>query len=503
MTRRYLLSMLSVLPLILAYDLVYFAFHRSLNILLAMGAMHLVQYGPLLLLGSWRLYRPIARSLGDPREVSTALEQVRRLPWNSTWLAGGVGLLTVAISLLPVVVVPELYAGAGAFEVDRIPTAFVLAAVPPAAYVFCIFPAFVTYFLINDLVLDLRARVYAEHGHFSSPDRKRIALTIVSVLVVLAFIPLLLVILELAVAAGTDYAQFTQMSPMHTVIIDRFVILIGIVYAVVLVTRSFTKPIYCLLGEIDKVKRGELSARASVITDDEIGTMTREFNEMVKGLEEREFIRDTFGRYVTPDVVRAILERRIDVQGEVRTCTILVTDIASYTTLAEEVGPRKVVRLLNEYFSVLVAIIQHHRGVVNKFVGDSVFAIFNVPLDDPDPAANAIRAALEIQAVTASRTFNGGRRLGTRIGINTGVVLAGNIGSTERLEYTVIGDVVNVAARLEQLNRQYGTALLAGETTVNLAGESFPFVHVAEVQLRGMAAPSDVYAVGAQTAVPR
>jgi len=495
--------MLSVLPLILAYDFLYFVLHRALNILLAMAVMHVVLYGPFLLLGSWLLYRPIARGLGDPHLVPVALERIGRLTWNSTWLAGGVGLLMVAMPLLPALVLPELYAGSGAFEVDRIPIAFVLAAIPPGAYIFCIFPAFVTHFLINDFVLDLRARVYAEHGYLSSPGRKRIALTILAVLLVLAFIPLLLVVLELAVAADTDYAQFTQMSPMHTVIIDRFVILIGIVYAVVLVTRSFTKPIHSLLGVIGKVKRGELTARASVITDDEIGTLTREFNEMVKGLEEREFIRATFGRYVTPDVARAILERRINVDGEVRTCTVLVTDIASYTTLAEEVGPREVVRLLNEYFSVLVGIIQRHKGVVNKFIGDSVFALFNVPLDDPDHAANAIRAAVEIQAVTASRTFSGGRRLGTRIGINTGVVLAGNIGSTERLEYTVIGDAVNVAARLEQLNKQYGTAILAGETTVKLAGERFPLVHVAEVQLRGKAAPSDVYGVGAQTAVPR
>lgn len=264
MTRRYLLSMLSVLPLIVAYDVVYFVFHRSLDILLAMGAMHFVLYGPLLLLGSWLLYRPIARGLGDRHEVPRALERVGRLTWNSTWLAGGVGLLTVAISLLPLFVLPELYAGSGAFATDRIPTTFVLASVPPGSYVFCIFPAFVTHFLINDFVLDLRARVYAEHGHLSSPGKKRIALTILSVLLVLGLIPLLLVILE----------------------------------------------------------------------------------------------------------------------------------------------------------------------------------------------------------------------------------------------YTVIGDAVNVAARLEQLNKQYGTAILAGETTVKLAGEGFPFVHVGEVQLKGKTTPSNVYGVDAQRPVP-
>jgi class 3 adenylate cyclase len=461
-----------------------------------MGAMHLVLYGPVQLAGSWLLYRPIARGHRDGHDVPGALERIGRLTWRSTGLSAGVGFLTVTITLGPILVMPDLYAGSGEFEVDRIPASFVLASFPPAAYVFCIFPAFVTHFLVNDFVLDLRARVYADHGVLSSPGRKRIAYTILSVLLVLGLLPLLLVILELAVAADTDYAKFTQMDPMHTVIIDRFVTLVGIVVAVVLVTRSFTKPIHGLLGEIGKVKRGELDARASIITDDEIGTLTREFNEMVKGLEEKEFIRAAFGRYVTPDVARAILERRIDVEGEVRTCTVLVTDIAGYTTLSEEVGPQEVVRLLNEYFSEVVGIIQRHRGVVNKFIGDAVFAMFNVPLDDPDHAANAIRAALEIQAATGSRTFGGGRKLGTRIGVNTGVVLAGNIGSAERLEYTVIGDAVNVAARLEQLNKEYGTTILAGETTVRLAGEGFPFVHVGEVQLKGKSAPSSVFGVG-------
>jgi HAMP domain-containing protein len=296
MTRRYLLSMLSVLPLILAYDLVYSVFHRSLNILFTMVAMHLVLYGPLLLLGSWLLYRPIARGLGDQRSVPLALERIGRLTWSSTWLAGGVGVLMVAFPLLSVLVLPELYAGSGTFEIERIPIAFVLAGVPGALYVFCVFPAFVTYFLINDFVLDLRARVYAVHGHLSSPGRKRIAFTILSVLLVLALVPILLVLLELAVAADTDYAQFTQLSPMQTVMIERFVVLIGIVYAVVLVTRSFTKPIHSLLGEIAKVKRGELSARASIITDDEIGTLTREFNEMVEGLE---LAAQSFGRDVS------------------------------------------------------------------------------------------------------------------------------------------------------------------------------------------------------------
>src|SRR5690606_26473789 len=156
-----------------------------------------------------------------------------------------------------------------------------------------------------------------------------------------------------------------------------------------------------------------------------------------------ELIRDTFGKYVTKDVADVILSQKLNLEGETRECTILVTDIANYTTISESLSPEEVVRMLNEYFSVLVEIIQRHKGVVNKFIGDAVFAMFNVPLDDPDHAVNAIKAALEIEQITKSRTFGNGSLLTTRIGINSGSVVAGNIGSADRLEYTLIGDEVN------------------------------------------------------------
>ncbi len=197
---------------------------------------------------------------------------------------------------------------------------------------------------------------------------------------------------------------------------------------------------------------------------------------MVKGLRERELIRDTFGKYVPKDVVTAILDKKINLEGEVRSCTILVTDIANYATMSEELTPKEVVTMLNEYFSAIVDIIQKHKGVVNEFVGDAVFALFNVPLNDPDHAVNAINAALAIEEVTATRKFGKNRQLTTRIGINTGVVVAGNIGSANRLKYTVVGDEVNVAARLEQLNKQHDTHILVGENTYDMAKDQFDFI---------------------------
>jgi adenylate cyclase len=162
-----------------------------------------------------------------------------------------------------------------------------------------------------------------------------------------------------------------------------------------------------------------------------------------------------------------------------------MTDIANYSTFSESLSPEEVVKVMNEYFSVVVNIIQRHKGVVNKFMGDAVLAVFNVPLDDPGHAVNAIRAALEIDKVTATQNFGRGGRLVTRIGINTGTVVAGNIGSPDRMEYTVIGDDVNIAARLEQLNKQYETRILVGENTYEMAKDDFSFTQLGAFQLKG------------------
>ncbi len=275
-----------------------------------------------------------------------------------------------------------------------------------------VFPSFITYFLINDFNLDLKAKAFLHFQILYPAGKKRVGLTLLFVFLILVFFPTLLIIKDLTIFSSTEdqYAQFMSFNPLETVLVDRFVVWVGMIFAVVFITRSFTKPIYSLLKEINKVREGNYSTQAAVITDDEIGVLTQEFNEMVKGLRERELIRDTFGKYVPKDVVTAILDKKINLEGEVRSCTILVTDIANYATMSEELTPKEVVTMLNEYFSAIVDIIQKHKGVVNEFVGDAVFALFNVPLNDPDHAVNAINAALAIEEVTATRKFGKNRQ---------------------------------------------------------------------------------------------
>lgn len=225
-----------------------------------------------------------------------------------------------------------------------------------------------------------------------------------------------------------------------------------------------------------------------------LGIMTAVFKDMAKGLQEKEYLTDALGKYVTKDIASVILKKGMGL-AELRTATILFADIKDYTSLSERLYPEEVVELLNDYFSRLVEIISGYKGIVNKFIGDSVMAIFNVPLDDSDHARNATRAALEIQRVTRQKGFGKGRIiLPTRIGINTGKVVAGNIGSKDRLEYTVIGDPVNVASRLEQLNKNYNSVdILVGQTTYEIVKNDFVFQLIGAIKIKGKTNPINAY----------
>jgi len=179
--------------------------------------------------------------------------------------------------------------------------------------------------------------------------------------------------------------------------------------------------------------------------------------------------------------------------GELREATILFTDIEGFTTLSEGLAPEALIATLNEYFAAVSEPIERHGGVINQFQGDAILATFNVPDVLPDHAAHAVEAALEIERLLASRSF-GGVTLRSRIGINTGTVIGGLVGTRDRLGYTVHGDEVNLAARLEALNKEYGTRIIVAERTRELAGaERFPFQRIGAVTVRGRTRPVVIY----------
>jgi len=184
--------------------------------------------------------------------------------------------------------------------------------------------------------------------------------------------------------------------------------------------------------------------------------------------------------------------------GELREATILFLDLEGFTELSERLAPEELVRTLNQFYAAVAEPLSRHDGVINQFQGDAVLATFNAPRLNSDHAANAVLAALEIQALLETQTFGDGLVLRARIGINTGAVIHGLIGTPDRLGYTVIGDEVNIAARLEALNKEYGTSIIVSEPTRDRAGpERFAFELLDEARVRGRTTPTRIYKVAA------
>jgi len=284
MKNRYYLSMLSLYPLVLAFDTVYFVLHQSSQIFLMSILVRLVVFGPINIIGAYFLYKPIDRVFIRREDTEQAKKRIRRLTWYSTGWIFILGVLSVATNFLFLFLFPL---DTEVVSMDNMPPILFLTFLPSLLFVNAIFPSFIAYFLIEDFILDLKAKAFFLLHIVYPAGKKKIGLTLLFVILILGFLPPLLVILDIvAVSLGDEYDQFTNLDPMGTVLVDRFVVLIGMIIAVVLITRSFTKPIYSLLKKVNKVREGDFSTRAAVITEDEIGLLTSSFNEMVHVLEQ-------------------------------------------------------------------------------------------------------------------------------------------------------------------------------------------------------------------------
>ncbi len=206
------------------------------------------------------------------------------------------------------------------------------------------------------------------------------------------------------------------------------------------------------------VKGGTYVSVPVVPSGDELESLARDFNAMVEGLRERDRLRETFGRYVTRQVADHLLKGNVSLGGELIPVTVLFSDIRSFTTISETMEPRALLDFLNVYFTGMVESVMRHQGVVDKFIGDAIMAVFGPPVPHPDDPLNAVKAALDMRArllkINVGFRERGLPELRTGIGLHSGQVVAGNMGHAERMEYTVIGDAVNLASRLEGMTKE-------------------------------------------------
>jgi len=266
------------------------------------------------------------------------------------------------------------------------------------------------------------------------------------------------------------------------IVLGGLVLTFGLLVTV-LTARAIVAPIHSVRTALGRVHGGDLSVEVPVYDGSELGLLQAGFNRMVRGLREREHIRDLFGRHVGEDVAEAAVRADAGLGGEVREVSVLFVDLVGSTELAARLPPTQVVALLNRFFTVVVEEVGARRGLVNKFVGDAVLAIFGAPTALEDHATGALAAARAISVRLAHEVP--GAAAG--IGVATGTVVAGNVGDRRRFEYTVIGDPVNEAARLTELAKKEPAGLIAAHRTVGLAsaGEARRWKAAGSVTLRG------------------
>lgn len=258
-------------------------------------------------------------------------------------------------------------------------------------------------------------------------------------------------------------------------------------------------------GIIEKMKRlaaGDFDVKSRIYFADEIARIKASFNKMVDQLMERETLRETFGKYVSVEIAKKLLgSGGADLGGEEIEATVLFCDIRNFTPMSEKMTPREVVEFLNEYFAHVTGPIMEHRGVINKFMGDAVMAVYAPLLGSDDHAGDAVRSALgmrkALERFNASGRTPGEVRFG--VGIQTGALVAGNVGTLARLEYTVIGDTVNVASRLESATKELGADILVSEAVRDKVEPAMKgkasFERMGDVALKGKSRPVTLFAV--------
>jgi class 3 adenylate cyclase len=253
------------------------------------------------------------------------------------------------------------------------------------------------------------------------------------------------------------------------------------------VGRRATGGVAVLRAGFDRVARGDFEHPVAVQGNDEFAAMQRGFNDMLAAARERQFLERAFGRYVSPVVLDRLRTSGTHAMlvGERRVATVMFSDIRGFTALSATLAPEQVIAVLNAYMSLMIETIARYDGYINKFVGDAIMVVFNVPLDQPDHALRAVACARAMQRELADANARGlfGERLEMGVGINTGSLVAGNLGNERQVEFTVLGDTVNVASRA--CGKAGAGEVVLTAAAREAAGASAPATSLGRVALKG------------------
>lgn len=275
------------------------------------------------------------------------------------------------------------------------------------------------------------------------------------------------------------------------ILVVSLLVLLAALVAAFLAARSSTRPLVAMAEVAERIGRGDLDQQVPVTSRDEVGQLAKAINGMVEGLKERDFIRSTFKNYVASSVVDELLENpeKLKLGGERRVMTVFFSDLAGFTTMSETLSPEELIRLINEYLGAMTEGIATEAGTLDKYEGDAIMAFWGAPMEQPDHALRACRAALHnvarLRELWTSWEARGIPHLDLRIGLNTGPMVVGNTGSEQLKNYTVMGDAVNLGSRLEGVGKIYGTRILVSEATRQAAGEGVVTREIDTIAVKG------------------
>ncbi len=483
--RRYYIAMAAPF----AVDLVSLLAYAAINLAPEMLAPAVTVSAAFLLVGTgicaYFLIRPVARFVAGEVTFAGIERRLACLPRDSAIIVGLFSAPMLGLRLLSHRFDITFGATLDVVEWTDVVASFVVGTA---------FNIVLTFFVVSAYLDRLCEYLFTTHGVNISIFRGHFRRKVGFALIFVSFAAMILLVGDIASYGGARLIREA------TVDVTASVTGAAIIYY--WITQALTRPMDRLDYGMRRVAQSDYTVRLPVTSDDEMGHAASRFNEMVAGLSEREYLRHTFGKYVSESVAAAILDdgrrtgRAVDTSAE---ATLMFTDIEGFTGLSERMAPAEVARVLNAYLATVVPMIQRHGGVVNSFIGDGLFASFNLPLALEDHAAAALRAALDIQQALRTASFRAELDVRTRIGINTGPVIGVTIGTENRLNYTLLGDAVNIASRVEQLNKHFDTSILATESTVRAAGAATSCVRLGETDIRGHQGNVVVYRVGAAT----
>lgn len=284
----------------------------------------------------------------------------------------------------------------------------------------------------------------------------------------------------------------------RTVLIAVIVLNLAVLF-IYFFSKTITKPIRRLVSVANEIQNGNFNILIKSKSRDEVGILSESFEDMAKGLAEREKMKDAFGKFVNKEIADMILRNELKLGGERKTAAVFFSDIRSFTSISEKLQPEEVVEFLNDYMTRMVDCVNKTNGVVDKFIGDAIMAVWGTPISRGNDTENAVNGALMMREALIE--FNRGRgsekrpKINIGCGINTGPVLAGQIGSQERMEYTVIGDTVNLASRIESLNKPFGTDILISSESYKLVKDLIIVEPMEKITVKGKTEPQQIYAV--------